>query len=109
MSNSNTEDALIFNSLSSDRFEHLKILLENGASINSVDLYGNSPLMASLTIFQFEVSKFLIDANTDLTITNKRGKTALDIFNDVSKFKNFESNKNYRLVEERLKLSKSLV
>lgn len=57
--------------------ETMQILLELGANVNSLDMYGRTPLHLALNNGQkyFDRTKFLLSNNADITITDKAGET----------------------------------
>ncbi len=58
----------------------VKYLVEHGANVNTVDLFGNTILinLCNLKNEQYEIAKYLIKKGADIRIKNHRNLTALD-------------------------------
>jgi len=62
--------------------EAARVLLEAGADVNQVTLYGWSPLLAATQNRNYQMGKFLIDQGADVSIANKGGWTPLYLATD---------------------------
>ncbi|XP_061418323.1 transient receptor potential channel pyrexia-like isoform X3 [Lethenteron reissneri] len=65
--------------ISEGNFDLLNALLEQGANINCVDEYGQTPLHKVARRQQLDVAKFLIEKGADVNLGDKFGRTALHI------------------------------
>lgn len=65
----------------------LKLLLKNGADVNSVAKGGYTALLGATGLGIVEVVKFLIDNGADINAKNEQGKTALMIVEEHKKLK----------------------
>lgn len=75
----------------------VKLLIENGAYINTKDKNGHTALMYACSGGSFEIVKLLIEAGADKNIKNNRGKTALDI---ATKYEEWDGLEDVMLDEE---------
>ncbi|TCZ68568.1 ankyrin repeat domain-containing protein [Flaviaesturariibacter aridisoli] len=57
--------------------QKLQRLLRRGAPIDSPDAEGRTALMAALQAWQYEAASLLLDADPDLSLTDRAGHTAL--------------------------------
>jgi hypothetical protein len=57
--------------------DYLKFLIKNGANVNALDIYGNSPLMLSVAAGNIEVTKLLIAKGAIRDLVNHEGETAV--------------------------------
>ncbi len=79
---------------SEPEMDGVKLLLKNGAHINSLNIYGETALEKILVIHEIDHKKtidFLIKNGANINLKNKDGKTPLDIakttiFNKVIKY-----------------------
>jgi ankyrin repeat protein len=58
--------------------ENARLLIENGANINSKDKDGATPLMWALDYGQVAVAQLLLESGADISIKDKEGNTAQD-------------------------------
>ena len=56
-----------------------RFFLEKGFDINERDYYNNTPLIRACMKKEFEMVKYLLDNNADITATNYCRKTAFDV------------------------------
>ena len=59
------------------QLEIVKILIRNGANINSVSNSGSTPVRAACFMSHLEIVKFLVENNADIQMTNNFGGTCL--------------------------------
>jgi len=57
--------------------DKIKLLIYYGADINSMDMYGNTPLLIAIYKKNDNIINFLIDNGADINIKNKNGDTPL--------------------------------
>lgn len=69
----------IFNAVSSDPAESLRLLLEKGVSVNVRNKWDDTPLMAAAESGNLENVKLLIEAGADVNSRNNYGATALSL------------------------------
>ncbi len=62
----------------STKLEIVKILIEAGASIDAVDVYGETPLMNSTAVGNYEITEYLIKNKANVNHTNYDGLSVLD-------------------------------
>jgi len=65
-----------------NNLETARVLLNAGANVNQVSLYGWSPLLAATQNRNYQMAKFLIENGADVNIANKGGWTNLYLATD---------------------------
>ena len=74
-------------------------MLENGADVNAVDMFGMTPLMQAATYNSNpKILRTLIENGADVAAKNKEGKTALDYAERNEKLKGTDA---YNLLREK--------
>ena len=72
---SHDEITALYLACQKDHFEIARILIEQGANVNSHDTSGTTCLMES--IYDFELCRYLLSAGADVNMTNHIGETVL--------------------------------
>lgn len=62
-----------------DDVEIAKLLIENGAQVNTKDHYQNTPLIDAVLKGHFEMVKLLVENGANIYYRDERGKTALEL------------------------------
>lgn len=80
----------------------VKLALKQGADINKVDIFGNTPLINSIFSDKLDIARYLISRGANVNIKNKKGLTPLLIA--IYKM-GYEINRNryYALIQDLLK------
>ena len=60
-------------------FSLVKLLVENGANVNTKNDSGKTPLHLAAFWGHNEVAKYLIEKNADVNATTNKGRTALEL------------------------------
>ena len=86
---STAEDKVVKEMCRFPSVEIIRLLVESGASVNAQDNKGNTPLHIALLLtenrpdilsVQYDIVRELVEAGTDLNITNNENYKACDIF-----------------------------
>ena len=74
--------------------ELMKLLIDNGANVNTKNGYGNTPLIYAARKFNVTIEsiKLLIDNGADISIKNNIGRTPLDEYLERSRFASRKSD-----------------
>lgn len=67
----------LFKAVTSKSTDKVKVLVEKGVDVDSVDAEGNTPLINAINLLDFETAKVLATATKDVDKKNNNGYTAL--------------------------------
>ncbi len=68
-----SKEELLFENLETGENEKVIYLLDNGANIEAIDSYGNTPLLKSLDNGNLELAKILLDKGANPLVSNAEG------------------------------------
>jgi len=72
---------ILFESSTHSKLKNVKILIESGAKINSLDGNGSTPLHVAISVSNYDIAFYLIKSGASLSLKNKWGYTPIDILN----------------------------
>jgi ankyrin repeat protein len=72
---SKRKESLIFSSISPEKLNHVKFLVEAGADVNVRDAVNQTPLMTAATLAQYDIVYFLLKSGADATLKDNWGYT----------------------------------
>jgi ankyrin repeat protein len=96
---------ILFESSKHSKLNNVKILVESGAKIDSLDGNGSTPLHVAISVKNYDIAYYLIKSGASLNVKNKWGYTPLDI---LSKFGDAGVKKDSKQYEWYLKVTKLL-
>ena len=96
---------ILFESSKHSKLNNVKILIESGATISSIDGNGSTPLHVAISVKNYDIAYYLIKSGASLNIKNKWGYAPLDILN---KFGDAGVKKDSKQYEWYLKVAKLL-
>ena len=76
---SSGDTALIITGWKTKNLKLVRYLVDNGANMNIANNNGDTPLMDAAYLGKTSILAFLLESGADTTLTNRRGKTALDL------------------------------
>lgn len=87
---------VIFDTLSPNKFEHLKVLVHSGAKVNVRDGVRQTPLMVAANLNQYKTVLFLLENGADPTLSDNWGSTLITILDTNIDFES-DSMRDIRL------------
>jgi len=75
-------DSPIILALKNNDFETMKLLIDNDVEVDSKEINGNSLLHLACTLENKEIIGFLLDNGADITLTNRKYISAIELLNN---------------------------
>ncbi|ADZ92253.1 ankyrin repeat domain-containing protein [Marinomonas mediterranea] len=73
---------ILVDTVSPGKLEHIKLLIEFGADVNTTDASGETALMAATTLNQYDIVYYMLKQGADYHIKDKWGTTIIDVIED---------------------------
>ncbi len=70
--------SVLFQAIMATKIDNVKLLVASGADINAIGINGKTPIHTAISINNYEIACYLLEAGADLSIKNKWGYSPID-------------------------------